>query len=45
MKCKNDFEVAMDDDFNTANAIAAIFELVEACKRLFSGEKHTIRRT
>lgn len=25
--CKNEFIVAMDDDFNTANGIAAIFEL------------------
>ena len=30
----------MDDDFNTANAIAAIFELVEACKCLFIGKKY-----
>lgn len=28
-ECKQAFELAMDDDFNTANAIAAIFELVK----------------
>lgn len=28
-KCENDFDKAMDDDFNTANAISAIFDLIK----------------
>lgn len=27
-KCKNDFETAMDDDINTADAVASLFEIV-----------------
>ena len=37
---KNDFEVAMDDDFNTANAIAAIFELAKLAN-VYLLEKNT----
>ena len=38
---KEQFIIAMDDDFNTANGIAAVFELVEACEYVFIGK--TIR--
>ena len=37
---KNDFEKAMDDDFNTANAIAAIFELAKLAN-VYLLEKNT----
>ena len=37
---KKTFELAMDDDFNTANAIAAIFELVEVAN-VYLLEKNT----
>ncbi|WP_172370506.1 cysteine--tRNA ligase [Sporosarcina jiandibaonis] len=39
-ECKNDFTVAMDDDFNTANGIAAIFELVRLAN-VYLLEKNT----
>ncbi|WP_342513705.1 cysteine--tRNA ligase [Sporosarcina sp. FSL K6-1522] len=38
--CKEDFEVAMDDDFNTANAIAVIFELAKLAN-VYLLEKNT----
>ena len=38
--CKEAFEVAMDDDFNTANAIAAIFELAKLAN-VYLLEKNT----
>ncbi len=37
---KNDFEVAMDDDFNTANAIASVFELAKLAN-VYLVEKNT----
>lgn len=37
---RKDFEVAMDDDFNTANAIASIFELVKLAN-VYLLEKNT----
>ena len=37
---KNDFEVAMDDDFNTANAIASVFELSKLAN-VYLVEKNT----
>jgi cysteinyl-tRNA synthetase len=30
IKCKTDFKIAMDDDFNTATAISSIFSLIHA---------------
>ena len=39
-ECKNEFAVAMDDDFNTANGIAAIFELVRLAN-VYLLEKNT----
>ena len=39
-ECKVDFEQAMDDDFNTANAIAAIFEVVKLAN-VYLMEKNT----
>ena len=39
---KADFEIAMDDDFNTANAIAAIIRTIQISKRLFK-RKNTTR--
>ncbi len=38
--CKNDFIKAMDDDFNTANGIAAVFELTTLAN-IYLGEKNT----
>ena len=38
--CKNEFTVAMDDDFNTANGIAAIFELMKLAN-VYLLEKNT----
>ena len=29
------FMKAMDDDFNTANGISVLFELIKSCKSLF----------
>ena len=37
---QTDFETAMDDDFNTANAIAAIFELAKLAN-VYLMEKNT----
>ena len=37
---KNDFELAMDDDFNTANAIASVFELSKLAN-VYLVEKNT----
>ncbi len=37
---KKDFEVAMDDDFNTANAIASVFELAKLAN-VYLVEKNT----
>ena len=39
-ECKKEFTVAMDDDFNTANGIAAIFELVRLAN-VYLLEKNT----
>ena len=39
-ECKHAFELAMDDDFNTANAIATIFELVKLAN-VYLIEKNT----
>lgn len=39
-QCKNEFIKAMDDDFNTANGIAAIFELTTLAN-VYLGEKNT----
>lgn len=41
--CKNDFIEAMDDDFNTANGIAAIFELAKLAN-VYLIEKNTEER-
>ncbi len=40
--CKNEFTVAMDDDFNTANGIAAIFRTRSTCQCLFTGKKYRV---
>ncbi|HEX5563899.1 MAG TPA: cysteine--tRNA ligase [Sporosarcina sp.] len=39
-ECKTDFETAMDDDFNTANGMAAIFELAKLAN-VYLMEKNT----
>lgn len=36
---KNDFETAMDDDFNTADAISVIFEIVRLSNSYLSSDK------
>ncbi len=36
---KDNFEAAMDDDFNTADAIAAIFEMVRNCNSYLDSDK------
>jgi cysteinyl-tRNA synthetase len=37
--CYNDFEKAMDDDFNTAQAIAVIFDLIRAGNKIIDGNE------
>jgi len=40
-KFQNDFEEAMDDDFNTPKALAVIFQLIKRVNYLFDKEKFT----
>jgi cysteinyl-tRNA synthetase len=37
-KCRNKFEKAMDDDFNTPRAIAAIFDFIKTTNKHLDGE-------
>ncbi len=39
------FKEAMDDDFNTAGAIAAIFELIHYCNKIIEGEEGVEKET
>ncbi|HCA71838.1 MAG TPA: cysteine--tRNA ligase [Ruminococcaceae bacterium] len=39
-KCRIAFEEAMNDDLNTANALAALFEMTKEINTDFSAEKH-----
>ena len=41
---KEQFKIAMDDDFNTANGIAAVFELVEAGEYVFIGKTNYLQK-
>ncbi|MBN2057868.1 MAG: cysteine--tRNA ligase [Candidatus Saganbacteria bacterium] len=42
---KDKFREAMDDDFNTAGAIAAIFELIHYCNKIIEGEQGVEKET
>jgi len=42
---KNNFKESMDDDFNTAGAIAAIFELIRYCNKIIEQEKGVEKET
>ena len=35
-KAKNDFEIAMDDDFNTPSALAALYEMINTANKLIA---------
>jgi len=39
----NDFEKAMDDDFNSAQAVAVIFDLIRAVNKIIDENKHNNR--
>jgi len=42
---KDKFREAMDDDFNTAGAIAAIFETIHYCNKIIEGEEGVEKET
>ncbi len=42
---KDKFKASMDDDFNTAGAIAAIFEMIRYCNKAIEEEKEIERET
>jgi cysteinyl-tRNA synthetase len=45
LEFKNKFKAFMDDDFNTAGAMAAIFEMIHYCNKAIEKEKEIERET